>query len=103
MTFYQKFQSIRRRQKTPPPARVQVLNVTRQTVLATSAEVADNSALRNKGLLGRTSLAAGGGLWIVPCEAIHTFRMQFVIDLVYLDRNCAIRKVRGRVRPWRLS
>ena len=42
-------------------------------------------------------------MWIVPCEAVHTFGMQFPIDLVYLDRKHRVRKVRSSVPPWRLS
>ena len=82
---------------------MQVLNSTRGTTLATSLEVADSGPKRNRGLLGRMSLEPGGGLWIVPCESVHTFFMQFPIDLVYIDRNNRIRKVRESVPPWRLS
>jgi uncharacterized protein len=87
----------------PPDVRMRVLNVTRQTCLATRMEVADSGPKRNKGLLGRESLAPGEGLWIVPCEAVHTFAMRFPIDLVYLDRNRRIKKLRNAVPPWRLS
>lgn len=83
--------------------RLQVLNVTRHTRLACSVEVADHGAKRSKGLLGRKGLASGEGLWIIPCEAVHTIGMQFPIDLVYLDRRHRIRKVRSNVPPWRLS
>jgi uncharacterized protein len=86
-----------------PDVRMQVLNVTRQTYLATRMEVADSGPKRNKGLLGRESLAPGEGLWIVPCEAVHTFAMRFPIDLVYLDRDHRIKKLRNAVAPWRLS
>lgn len=82
---------------------LRVTNLTRGTVLATRLEVADSSARRSKGLLGRASLAPGEGLWIVPCESVHTFFMQFPIDLVYLDRKHRIRKLRSSVPPWRLS
>ena len=95
--------SYKRRHPISPVVRLQISNLTRQTVLATSAEVADNSARRNKGLLGRTRLGAGEGMWIVPGEAIHTFGMRFAIDLAYLDRNRRIRKVRSHVAPWRVS
>jgi len=54
-------------------------------------------------LLKHQSLEKGDGLWIVPCEAIHTFFMKFPIDLVYLDRDKRVRKVRERVAPWRIS
>ncbi len=84
-------------------ARLRVENLTRGTTLATSLEVADTAARRNKGLLGRKGLEAGGGLWIAPCESVHTFFMQFPIDLVYLDRKNRVRKVRAAVPAWRLS
>ena len=84
-----------------PPLRV--LNRTRSTILATRMETARTSASRNKGLLGRDRLAPGEGLWIVPCESIHTFFMRFPIDLVYLDRQKRIRKLSNAVGPWRVS
>jgi hypothetical protein len=89
----------------PPGAatRLQVRNVTRRTQLASRLELADRGPSRAKGLLGRKSLARGEGMWIVPCESVHTFGMQFPIDLIYLDRKHCIRKVRHSVAPWRLS
>jgi uncharacterized membrane protein (UPF0127 family) len=80
-----------------------VANATRGTVLAERLEVADSAAKRNKGLLGRRGLESGGGLWIIPCQSVHTFFMQFAIDLVYLDRNYRVKKVSHAVGPWRLS
>ena len=93
---------VRRR---PPAAdvRLMISNLTRQTELAHCVDVADHGAKRRKGLLGREALSAGEGLWIVPCESVHTFGMRFPIDLVYLDRNKKVRKVRHRMVPWRLS
>jgi uncharacterized protein len=90
-------------QKPGQDARLHVSNPTRGTVLATCLEVADSGPKRNKGLLGRTGLPEGGGLWIVPCESVHTFFMKFPIDLIYLDRKNRIKKVCDSVRPWRLS
>ena len=86
-----------------PEIRLRVANLTRKTLLATCMEVAESGANRNKGLLGRASLAPGEGLWIIPCEAVHTFWMQFPIDLVYLDRKKRIKKLKCSVPPWRLS
>lgn len=83
--------------------RLLVSNCSRGTVLATHLEVADTGPKRNKGLLGRKGLAPGEGLWITPCESVHTFFMQFPIDLVYLDRKNRVRKTRSSVPPWRLS
>lgn len=83
--------------------RLQVVNVSRKTTLATSLEVAGSGGRRSKGLLGRKGLAPGEGMWIVPCEAVHTFFMQFPLDLVYLDRKHRVKKVCSNVPPWRLS
>jgi len=77
--------------------------VTRQTVLAQAADVADTSAKRRTGLLKHERLEPGEGLWIVPCESVHTFFMKFPIDLVYLDKRKRVRKVRHAVPAWRLS
>ena len=78
-------------------------NHTRDTVLAHAVEVADTSAKRRIGLLKHERLEPGEGLWIVPCESVHTFFMKFPIDLLYLDRRHKVRKARSAVRPWRLS
>lgn len=83
--------------------RISILNVTRNTQIANRAEVAGSGMKRSKGLLGRKGLDAGEGMWIVPCEAVHTFFMQFPLDLIYLDKKNRIRKVKSNVRPWRLS
>ena len=92
-----------KRPRAKPESRLRVTNTTRQTMLASCAEVADRGEKRRKGLLGRTQLAPGEGLWILPCEAVHTFGMRFSIDLVYLDRDCRVKKTRSAVPPWRLS
>jgi uncharacterized protein len=84
-------------------SRLKISNLSRRTELASHAEVAGSGAARNKGLLGRTSLPPGTGLWIVPCESVHTFFMKFPIDLVYIDRKKRVKKVRSNVPPWRLS
>jgi hypothetical protein len=86
-----------------PQGPLRVLNVTRGTILATRLEAAHSSATRRRGLLGREGLLSGEGLWIAPCESVHTFFMRFAIDLVYLDRNHQARKVRSGVGPWRMS
>lgn len=86
-----------------PQGPLLVTNLTRGTVLATRLEAAHTGPKRRKGLLGRDSLGTGEGLWIAPCESVHTFFMRFPIDLVYLDREKRIKKARSVVGPWRLS
>lgn len=88
---------------SPANGYVTIRNATRSTVVADRAEVAGSGAKRSKGLLGRKGLAPGEGMWIIPCEAVHTFFMQFPIDLIYLDRKHCVRKVRSSVPAWRIS
>jgi uncharacterized membrane protein (UPF0127 family) len=80
-----------------------VRNATRGTSRCEAIDVADNSAARAKGLLKRDGLDDGSGLWIVPCEAIHTFFMRFTIDVLYIDRKRRVRKAVKRLVPWRMS
>src|SRR4029079_15051022 len=82
---------------------MKVRNRDRGTVLAEAADVADTSAKRRTGLLKHSKLAPGEGLWIAPCEAVHSFGMKFAIDVVYLDRRKKVRKVRKEMVPRRLS
>jgi len=91
------------KQTQEPEVRLKAVNRTRGTVLATNLEVAGTGKRRQKGLLGRDGLEPGEGLWIIPCESVHTFFMRFPIDLVYLDNEHRVRKVRSSVGAWRLS
>jgi uncharacterized membrane protein (UPF0127 family) len=80
-----------------------VRNQTRNADLGAAVDVADTSAKRRMGLLKHQRLEPGEGLWIVPCESVHTFFMKFPIDLVYLDKQRKVRKVRSAVPAWRMS
>lgn len=80
-----------------------VRNITRKIVLADLADLADTSAKRRTGLLKHSDLKPGEGLWIVPCESVHSFFMKFTIDVLYLDRDRKVRGMRQRMKPWRLS
>ncbi len=82
---------------------MRVQNLTRDLRLAESAEIADTSSKRRTGLLKHESLPPGRGLWIVPCEAVHTFGMKFAIDVVFLDKTRNILKIRAAMRPRRIA
>jgi len=65
--------------------------------------MANTSGKRRTGLLKHTSLPKGEGLWIAPCEAVHSFWMKFAIDVLYLNKKKKVLKVRKNMVPWRLS
>jgi len=58
---------------------------------------------RGKGLLGRDGLNEGHGLWIKPCNNIHTFFMKFKIDCVFLDEKLVIQKIAANMKPFRVA
>jgi uncharacterized membrane protein (UPF0127 family) len=78
-------------------------NLTRGTTLATNTRIAGTSAARRRGLLATHSMRPGDGLWIAPCEAIHTLGMKWPIDAIFLDENHRVRKVSTRLLPWRIA
>lgn len=58
---------------------------------------------RNRGLLGRDSLQGQQGMWIIPCNSVHTIGMAYALDLVYLAKDLTVIKVVKNVKPWRMS
>jgi uncharacterized protein len=79
------------------------INVTRGTSLTQGARVAENPMTRTVGLLRDTGLAPGDGLWIVPCNSIHSFFMRFIFDAVFLDKNLRVVHLVHEMKPWRIS
>lgn len=83
--------------------KIRVRNVTKGTTVADAASVANTSETRRTGLLKHERLLPGEGLWIVPCEGVHTFRMKFDIDVVYLNKAKKVLKIRARMPKSRVS
>jgi uncharacterized protein len=71
--------------------------------LALNLALADTLFARLKGLLGRSALPAGEGLWIKPCNSVHTFGMKFPIDVVFLDKGKRVVGIAKTLRPNRIS
>jgi len=85
------------------PGCVTAINVTRNVTLATRARVADTVMKRVVGLLRDRDLADGDGLWIMPCNSIHSIAMKFVFDAVFLDRDLKVVHLMPEMKPWRIS
>jgi len=83
--------------------KLRVRNLSRNTMLADRAAIADTSRTRKVGLLKHTALEPGEGLWITPCEAVHTIGMKFPIDVLFLDRKRRVVKIRPSMPHWRMS
>jgi uncharacterized membrane protein (UPF0127 family) len=84
-------------------AKLRVANQTRGRVLADRADIANTSATRRTGLLKHQGLEPGEGLWIAPCEGVHTFGMKFTIDVVFLSRKKQVLKTRPAMVKRRIA
>jgi hypothetical protein len=82
---------------------LRVHNQSRDTKLADRALIADNSKTRKTGLLKHDRLESGEGLWITPCEGIHTVGMKFPIDVLFLDKKRKVVKIRAAMPRWRMA
>lgn len=72
-------------------------------ILLESCEYRAGWWFRCRGLLGRTSLPRGHGLWLHPCNSIHMFFMKFPIDAVFLDRDHHVVRIDHGIAPWRAT
>jgi uncharacterized membrane protein (UPF0127 family) len=84
-------------------AKLRIRNQSRDTLLADRADIADTSAKRRTGLLKHTGLEPGEGLWIAPCEAVHTIGMKFAIDVLFLNRKKKVLKVKHAMPRLRMA
>jgi uncharacterized membrane protein (UPF0127 family) len=80
-----------------------LINASTRAAVASSVEIAQTSAQRRRGLLGRDGMAAGSALVITRCNAVHTFGMRFRIDVAFVDRHGLVRKVVEDLAPWRIA
>jgi uncharacterized protein len=72
------------------------------SLLASRCIVADSPKQRARGLLGRTKLEPGEGLYLAT-SSIHTHFMRFPIDAVFLDGDMNVVRIRHTLKPWRFA
>jgi hypothetical protein len=68
---------------------VRARNLTRSTELASDVEIAASFWGRLMGLMGRSGLPPGHGLWLPDDNGIHMFFMRFPIDAIFLGKPAA--------------
>ena len=71
-------------------------------MVATVLELAADSASRNRGLLGRKGLPPDHALILAPSNFVHTFFMQFPIDMLFVARDGRVLKARRAVPARRI-
>ena len=72
-------------------------------IVARDVELADTRATRRRGLLGRPGLDPAAALVISPCFSIHTFFMQFPIDVIFVNRDGVAVRIVHNLPPGRMA
>ena len=80
-----------------------IRNLTRETTIAGSAEVARTFAQNLRGLMFRPSLSQGGGMVLYGTNWIHTFWMRFALDCIYIDRRQVVVGTDAGLEPNRIG
>jgi len=82
---------------------MRVHNATRDRILGDGIRHASSLFSRMRGLLGTRALSSGEGLWICPCNSIHSVGMAFEFDALFLDAGMRVVALHRRFRKNRLS
>ena len=78
-----------------------ILNLTRQSVPARNARYASSFGARLSGLIGKRFSPALDGMVFDRCNAIHTFFMRYLIDVIFADEKYRVLKTVPTFPPWR--
>lgn len=78
-------------------------NIDTNEVISHSVIVANHFFTRFKGLMFTRELSPDSSMFIYPCSGIHTFFMNYNIDVLYLDIHNKILAVDEDMRPGRVG
>lgn len=73
------------------------------TILVETLILAESTADRMRGLLGRPGLEPDTAMLLRPCRSIHMWFMRFSIDAAFLDDELRILKISRNLKPWQVA
>ncbi len=79
-----------------------LVNRTSGEQVAQDVRRSDGLVSKTIGLMFRGTLGAGEGLWLIPCNGLHTFGMRFSIDVIVLDSSMRVLNIIHALRPFRV-
>ena len=80
-----------------------LINLSKNTWLATKVKKADKFFTRLVGLLKRRKLGPEEALWLVPSKGIHTIGMKFSVDVIFLDKEKRVTNLISNLAPCRAT
>lgn len=82
---------------------MKLFNDSKNLLISEQVEVAQSFPERLRGLLGRKDLNKDSSLWIHRCPSVHSFFMQFSIDVVFVDKTLRVTRVVENLKPFRMT
>lgn len=82
---------------------MKLVNANTGETIAQQVMEAKTFGRRLRGLLFTKRLSSGLCLHIEPCRSVHTFFMQYAIDVVYLDKQHRVVGVEEFLKPGRVG
>jgi uncharacterized membrane protein (UPF0127 family) len=81
----------------------EIVNARTGNIVATHIEEASGPWRAFRGLMLRKRLPDGHGMLFRPARGVHTQFMRFPIDLIFLDKDNRVVKIRASMPPWRFD
>jgi uncharacterized membrane protein (UPF0127 family) len=82
---------------------LKLINLDNGKILAKKVHMADTFFKRLKGLMFSKELPSDSGLYIRPCQGIHTFFMGYSIDVLHLDSSGKVVGIEENVQPGKIG
>ena len=80
-----------------------IIDKTNNKCISADARTAKTFFERLFGLLFRSSISSEEALIFHNVSSIHMFFMRFPIDVLYLDKEMKVRKIKHSLLPWMMS
>ena len=74
-----------------------------ENTISKKIKIAKSMTDRMIGLMFTKNMNGYDALWIKPCNQIHTFFMQFDLDVVFLSKDLKVIKIVKGIKPYRLT
>ncbi|GGM30643.1 hypothetical protein GCM10011351_15990 [Paraliobacillus quinghaiensis] len=82
---------------------MKLVNLSNDQEIAGTVNVADSFLKRLKGLMFTEKLDSGNGLYINPCQSVHTFFMNYAIDIIYLNEENVVVAIDEELVPGKVG
>lgn len=82
---------------------VSLVNSRTSETVASSVILADSFWLRLRGLLGRPPLKPYEGLWLMPCQQVHMFRMKYPLSIWFINSQGKVCFILDQLNPGKVS